>query len=100
MMIAPWRLGAFALGALCSLSAAAAAPAEPATGLDRAAMNPAIRPQDDLFGAVNGKWLTGGGYGTYYASYDAGVGYHYSFAGWTSSGSDHVNITLYAAAIS
>jgi putative endopeptidase len=57
MMIAPWRLGAFALGALCSLSAAAAAPAEPATGLDRAAMNPAIRPQDDLFGAVNGKWL-------------------------------------------
>jgi hypothetical protein len=44
--------------------------------------------------------LTGGGYGNYYASYDAGVGYHYSFAGWTSSGSDHINVTLYAGAIS
>ena len=51
------RLGAFALCALCSMSASAGAPAEPATGLDRGAMNPAIRPQDDLFGAMNGKWL-------------------------------------------
>jgi hypothetical protein len=47
-----------------------------------------------------GAWLTGGGYGNYYASYDAGVSYHYSFAGWTGSGSDHISVTLYAAAIS
>jgi putative endopeptidase len=40
-----------------ALSAAGAAPAEPATGLDRSGMNPAIRPQDDLFGAMNGAWV-------------------------------------------
>jgi putative endopeptidase len=57
MMLPSPRLGALALGAFWSLSAAAAAPAEPPTGLDRDAMNPAIRPQDDLFGAMNGKWL-------------------------------------------
>jgi len=26
-------------------------------GLDRAGMDPAVRPQDDLFGAMNGGWL-------------------------------------------
>jgi putative endopeptidase len=54
------RLGVCALIALIglwTLSVAAAAPPEPATGLDRDGMNPAIRPQDDLFGAMNGKWL-------------------------------------------
>jgi len=44
------------LSAMLAVSVAAAA-AEPATGLDRTGMNPAIRPQDDLFAAMNGKWL-------------------------------------------
>jgi len=57
MMTSSRRLGAFALCVLGLLSASAAAPAQPATGLDRDAMNPAIRPQDDLFRAMNGKWL-------------------------------------------
>src|SRR2546425_7926510 len=57
MMIGTRQTGASALVALWALSAAAATPAGPATGLDRDAMNPAIRPQDDLFGAMNGKWL-------------------------------------------
>ena len=56
-MIGTRQTGASALVALWALSAAAATPAGPATGLDRDAMNPAIRPQDDLFGAMNGKWL-------------------------------------------
>jgi putative endopeptidase len=38
-------------------STAGVLPTEPATGLDRSGMNPAIRPQDDLFGAMNGTWL-------------------------------------------
>ena len=57
MVLSSRRLGAFALCVLCSLAASAGAPAEPATGLDRGAMNPAVRLQDDLFGAMNGKWL-------------------------------------------
>jgi len=57
-MLIDWtRFGASGLVALCALSAASAAPDEPASGLDRDGMNPAIRPQDDLFGAMNGKWL-------------------------------------------
>jgi putative endopeptidase len=35
----------------------ATAGGEPAVGLDLAGMKPAIRPQDDLFAAMNGKWL-------------------------------------------
>src|SRR5467141_4099899 len=57
-MLIDWtRFGASGLVALCALSAASAAPDELASGLDRDGMNPAIRPQDDLFGAMNGKWL-------------------------------------------
>src|SRR5258708_17159402 len=44
------------LRAMLAVSVAAAG-AEPATGLDRTGMNAAIRPQDDLFAAMNGKWL-------------------------------------------
>jgi putative endopeptidase len=51
------RLGLSGLLALCALSSVAAAEPERATGLDADGMNPAIRPQDDLFGAMNGKWL-------------------------------------------
>ncbi|HEY4037543.1 MAG TPA: M13 family metallopeptidase [Burkholderiaceae bacterium] len=40
-----------------AVSIADPVPAEPATGLDRSGMNPAIRAQDDLFGAMNGAWL-------------------------------------------
>jgi putative endopeptidase len=36
-----------------SLAGATAVPG----GLDRAGMDPAVRPQDDLFGAMNGSWL-------------------------------------------
>jgi len=58
-MIGSKRLGVPALMVLwtLTLSAAAATPGEAATGLDQDGMNPAIRPQDDLFGAMNGKWL-------------------------------------------
>src|SRR5271169_500132 len=52
-----WRVWICGPIAALTLSAAAAAGAEPATGLDLAGMNPAIRPQDDLFGAMNGKWI-------------------------------------------
>jgi putative endopeptidase len=54
------RLGLCAVAALWALwlpSAEAVDHPEAATGLDRDAMDPAIRPQDDLFGAMNGKWL-------------------------------------------
>jgi len=51
------RFGLRGLVAICVLTAAAAAGAGPAAGLDLSAMNPAIRPQDDLFGAMNGKWV-------------------------------------------
>ena len=40
-----------------TVSTAGVVPPEPATGLDRSGMSPAIRPQDDLFGAMNGAWL-------------------------------------------
>src|SRR6267154_864914 len=45
------------LAAAIALSGAAAAGAEPATGLDLTGMNRSIRPQDDLFGSMNGKWI-------------------------------------------
>jgi putative endopeptidase len=34
-----------------------AAPASPASGIDLAELDPAVRPQDDLFRHVNGKWI-------------------------------------------
>jgi putative endopeptidase len=40
-----------------TVSMADTVPAEPATGLDRSGMNPAVRPQDDLFSAMNGAWV-------------------------------------------
>jgi putative endopeptidase len=45
------------LSAQVAISTAGAAPAESPTGLDRSGMNPAIRAQDDLFGAMNGAWV-------------------------------------------
>jgi putative endopeptidase len=42
--------------ALASTAAGTAA-GEPAAGLDRDGMDPSIRPQDDLFGAMNGRWV-------------------------------------------
>ncbi|HEX4585591.1 MAG TPA: M13 family metallopeptidase [Burkholderiaceae bacterium] len=51
------RFSISGLIALSMVPAARTAQAEPATGLDRDGMNPAIRPQDDLFGAMNGKWV-------------------------------------------
>jgi putative endopeptidase len=52
------RSGLCGLAALWALSAAAAeGGGAAATGLDLAGMNPAVRPQDDLFGAMNGKWV-------------------------------------------
>jgi putative endopeptidase len=56
MRIASRRAGYCGFVALLALSAALARD-EPAIGLDRAGMNPAIRPQDDLFGAMNGTWI-------------------------------------------
>jgi putative endopeptidase len=56
MRIACRRFGTCGLVVLLALSMAPAQ-AEPATGLDRAGMDPAIRPQDDLFGAMNGAWI-------------------------------------------
>lgn len=49
-------LGECGLAAVAALSMPAAQ-GEPPTGLDRAGMSPAIRPQDDLFGAMNGAWI-------------------------------------------
>jgi len=55
---------AFAADATASADAAAsavapveAAPAPLTSGLDKAGMDPAVRPQDSLFGAMNGTWL-------------------------------------------
>ena len=59
MKFAP--LSGVALAALLVLGAAAAAPIQPAlspaAGIDRAAMDKAVRAQDDLFRHVNGSWL-------------------------------------------
>jgi putative endopeptidase len=51
------RFGARAWAALWALFGATTTAAELPAGLERDAMNPAIRAQDDLFGAMNGKWL-------------------------------------------
>ncbi len=34
-----------------------AAPRQPASGIDRSAIDPSVRPQDDLYAHVNGRWL-------------------------------------------
>ena len=46
-----------ALFALSALALAAPAVAQDALGIDRSAMDPTVRPQDDLFRYVNGTWL-------------------------------------------
>jgi predicted metalloendopeptidase len=48
----------FALAASLIAAAAIAQPAAPlASGIDRGLMDPAVRPQDDLFANANGGWL-------------------------------------------
>jgi predicted metalloendopeptidase len=39
------------------LAACVAGPAPTGTGIDRAAADPAVRPQDDFFRRANGRWL-------------------------------------------
>jgi putative endopeptidase len=50
---------ALQLSAACAQAPAAAAASAPASasGLDKAGMDPTVRPQDDLFRAMNGQWL-------------------------------------------
>ena len=43
--------------AVAPAPAVPAAPAQPVSGIDRAGFDPAVRPQDDLYTHVNGKWL-------------------------------------------
>ncbi|MDT0632425.1 M13 family metallopeptidase [Rubrivirga sp. S365] len=50
-------LSVLAASALVALAAPPAA-AQDALGLDTEAMDPEVRPQDDLFRAVNGRWLS------------------------------------------
>ena len=47
---------AFAADLSAGADAAAPAPAGLTSGLDRAGMDPAVRPQDDLYMAMNGTW--------------------------------------------
>jgi predicted metalloendopeptidase len=47
----------FAVPALLFASAAVAASAVPRSGIDIEYVNPSIRPQDDLYRHLNGKWL-------------------------------------------
>ena len=53
LRLLPAALVACLAGAL----AATAAPAAPRTGIDAAAVDPTVRPQDDFFRHVNGTWL-------------------------------------------
>ena len=61
MMKTPFKLATLALltqlafGAGPALAAESAAPS--IQGLDRSSFDPSVRPQDDLFRAVNGLWL-------------------------------------------
>ena len=52
---APISFGADA--AASATAAVSAAPAVAESGLDKAGMDPAVRPQDDLFLAMNGAWV-------------------------------------------
>ena len=45
------------IATLAALLLAPAALAQPAAGIDRDAIDAAVRPQDDLFRHVNGTWL-------------------------------------------
>jgi putative endopeptidase len=47
---------AFTTLAVAALAGCATS-AGPVSGIDRAALDPAVRPQDDLFRAANGRWL-------------------------------------------
>jgi putative endopeptidase len=46
-----------AFAALIAVAASVAAESNVESGIDRSASDPAVRPQDDLFRSVNGKWL-------------------------------------------
>jgi putative endopeptidase len=50
------KLHRLAIAAL-ALHAAMAVAAPPVSGIDKSALDPAVRPQDDLFQAANGTWL-------------------------------------------
>jgi len=52
-MTFPFRLAPLVL----SLAAACAFAAPPSSGIDPAGLDKSVRPQDDLFHAVNGRWL-------------------------------------------
>ena len=55
---APWSFGLDAPAAAASDVAPVAANAAPmSSGLDKAGMDASVRPQDSLFGAMNGAWL-------------------------------------------
>jgi putative endopeptidase len=48
-----------AVAALASVTAVVAADPAPKSGIDKGNFDPDVRPQDDLFRHVNGKWLKG-----------------------------------------
>ncbi len=52
-----FRLAPFAAAVALAFATSAFAASAPASGLDRAGMDPATRAQDDLFVAMNGRWL-------------------------------------------
>ncbi|MGH8249080.1 MAG: M13 family metallopeptidase [Steroidobacteraceae bacterium] len=58
--------------AACAVSTAVAEPAPLVSGIDPAAMDRKVRPQDDLFRFVNGTWLANTPFPAEYAS--AGIG--------------------------
>ena len=57
----------------CALASADNAPAPLASGIDPAAMNRSVRPQDDLFRFVNGTWLDNTPFPAEYASAGNGI---------------------------
>jgi putative endopeptidase len=51
------RIAAAALAVAATVSLLAGCATGPASGIDKTALDPAVRPQDDLFRAANGHWL-------------------------------------------
>ena len=56
-LAAPWSFGVDAAAAASDVAPVAATAAPQGSGLDKAGMDAAVRPQDSLFHAMNGTWL-------------------------------------------
>ena len=54
-------VAALALATAAQVAVGASSPAVPHPGLDKSGMDPSVRPQDDLFLAMNGAWLASTG---------------------------------------